>query len=180
MVSYGTIQAKQNSDTKKVNSTCIDWYLVTTYHYSNGSTYQTSEYVGTTCGGCDTPDYQSLCPGGDGGGGNDGEYTRYAYLNFTVDPQIPGNDSIRVRSFLDVVGTGSGTGGIFLGATMSGSQVLWKDPSYTYSQTGANASYVNTPSPLVTASFTGTIFTGVQSFNTGLTRTYTYPQAFTP
>lgn len=28
---------------------CIAWYLITTYYYSDGSTSQTSEYLGTTC-----------------------------------------------------------------------------------------------------------------------------------
>lgn len=75
MTSWGAITSKNLNNpnsSKAANSICIDWYLVTTYYYSDGSTYQTSEYVGQTCGDdCDNPGYQSLCPGGDGGGGSD-------------------------------------------------------------------------------------------------------------
>ena len=51
----------------KTNSVCIDWYLVTTYYYADGTSTQTSEYEGTTCDGCDNGMYESLCPN-DGGG----------------------------------------------------------------------------------------------------------------
>lgn len=52
------------------NATCIDWYLVTTYYDSNGNIVaQSSDYVGTTCDGCDNISYESLCSTGDGGGG---------------------------------------------------------------------------------------------------------------
>lgn len=70
LYSNGIIKTNEVNGTQKTNSTCIDWYLVTTYHYSDGSSYQTSEYVGTTCDGCDNLNYESLCPGGDGGGGS--------------------------------------------------------------------------------------------------------------
>ena len=46
----------------KTNSVCIDWYLVTTYYYADGTSTQTSEYEGTTCDGCDNGMYESLCP----------------------------------------------------------------------------------------------------------------------
>lgn len=52
---------------------CTDWYLVTTYYdeYYN-IIEQTSEYLGTTCVGCNDNNYETLCPGTGGGGGNDG------------------------------------------------------------------------------------------------------------
>ncbi len=65
--SFGYITTKENKS-KQTNLICIDWYLITTYHFSNGSSYQTSEYVGQTCSGCDTGSFQSLCEPGDGGG----------------------------------------------------------------------------------------------------------------
>jgi hypothetical protein len=51
---------------------CIDWYLVTTYYYSDGSSYSTEEYLGRTCEGCngDPTTYQDICP--DSGGGMEG------------------------------------------------------------------------------------------------------------
>jgi hypothetical protein len=63
----------QNISEKSVNGNCTDWYIVTTY-YSNGVLlYQESQYIGTTCEGCDDQNYQSICPdtgtGSDGGSG---------------------------------------------------------------------------------------------------------------
>lgn len=77
LYSFGLIQSKENKKGKsdmilRENATCIDWFLVTTYYYSDGTTSQTSEYVGRTCTGCDDPTIQSLCPEwGNGGGGED-------------------------------------------------------------------------------------------------------------
>lgn len=65
--STGIIRTKEQNNVQS-NATCIDWYLVTTYHLPDGSTYTTTEYVGTTCSGCNSPEYMSLCPPEDGGG----------------------------------------------------------------------------------------------------------------
>ncbi len=77
---FGLIQQKSklgdgNISTNGVTtlSTCTDWYLVTTYYYSDGTTSQTSDYVGTTCDGCGDTMNQSLCPDS-GGGGSTSEY----------------------------------------------------------------------------------------------------------
>ena len=61
-------QDKNNNNTKIVNSTCTDWYLVTTIYYADGTTSVTEEYVGSSCDGCDNSMYMSLCPS-DGGSG---------------------------------------------------------------------------------------------------------------
>lgn len=59
----------------RTNATCINWYLVTTYYDSYGNIVgQSSEYVGTTCDGCDNLSYQSLCSTGDGGSGTPAGY----------------------------------------------------------------------------------------------------------
>lgn len=53
---------------------CTAWYLITTYYYSDGSTSQTSEYLGTTCD-CEqntTRSSSTMCGGGDGGGSGGG------------------------------------------------------------------------------------------------------------
>lgn len=62
-----------NGPVANTASQCTDWYLVTTYHFEDGSSYQTSEYVGTTCGNCSIADpmNQSLvCDDGTGGSGS--------------------------------------------------------------------------------------------------------------
>lgn len=68
------ISNKKASNIIVTQSICIDWYLVTTYHYPDGSIDQTSVYIGTTCDDCGG-DYMSLCP--DGGGGSSGDNTTY-------------------------------------------------------------------------------------------------------
>ncbi len=68
IVSTGSILSNDQLGKSVTNSNCIEWYLITTYHYSDGSTHQTSQYVGTTCDDCNNGDYQSLCSSGEGGG----------------------------------------------------------------------------------------------------------------
>lgn len=78
--SYGEIKSKNTNQTKVSNiSECTDWYLNTTYYdeYYN-IIEQTSEYIGTTCTGCNSGEYGSPCPGAGGGGsggsgGNNGQ-----------------------------------------------------------------------------------------------------------
>jgi hypothetical protein len=41
------IEATGSKQTEAI--VCTEWYIVTTYHYADGSTYVTEEYVGTTC-----------------------------------------------------------------------------------------------------------------------------------
>lgn len=45
---------------------CIDWFLVTTYHYAGGATSTSEAYLGTTCGGCQSTRMQGRanCDGG--------------------------------------------------------------------------------------------------------------------
>lgn len=50
---------------KKVNA-CLAWYLVTTYFWSDGSTTETSQFVGTT--GCGGAQDETLLPTSEGGG----------------------------------------------------------------------------------------------------------------
>jgi hypothetical protein len=68
--SFGIIRPKADTAKQKRLALCIDWSIVTTYHFANGSSYTTTEYVGTTCD-CGDGSYMSLCPGGQGGGGED-------------------------------------------------------------------------------------------------------------
>ena len=74
---------------------CIDWFLVTTYYYADGTTYQTSEYVGTTCNNCaigDPMNESLLCDDGSGYGGSSGGNQEsinsfYSYIQKTVMPE---------------------------------------------------------------------------------------------
>ena len=78
--SYGIVKQKAIGE-NKLNSTikreansssCIDWYIVTTYYWNDGSTYTTEEFIGTTCDACVDNSLESICPdtGGGGGGGS--------------------------------------------------------------------------------------------------------------
>ena len=63
-------QGSAPTTTARLNTICIDWYLVTSYYLDGILVYQTREYVGQTCSDdCNNGLYQSLCPDGGGGGG---------------------------------------------------------------------------------------------------------------
>jgi hypothetical protein len=88
--SVGTImsgrEVRQDSR-KQVADGCTDWYLVTTYHYADGSSSTTEEYVGTTCD-CGDPTAESLCPddgGGDGSTSNDDDCIATQTSNFNQE-----------------------------------------------------------------------------------------------
>lgn len=67
--SNGRIHPKDKTDNVSTNSVCIDWYLTTTYYEDGVAVFQTDEYIGTTCDGCNDGSYESLCSDGSGGGG---------------------------------------------------------------------------------------------------------------
>jgi hypothetical protein len=74
LYSYSVMKPKtkvSNSSNREspMGSGCIDWYLITTITYSDGTTYTSEQYIGTTCGGC-APDPNNETEGcGTGGGG---------------------------------------------------------------------------------------------------------------
>lgn len=71
---------KNKIDEKKsLSNNCIDWYLITTYYYNDGSTYQTETYLGTTCN--NTQNDEQLNPDGQGGGVNTNTYAIEYDLN---------------------------------------------------------------------------------------------------
>ncbi|PZR24958.1 MAG: hypothetical protein DI535_20125 [Citrobacter freundii] len=91
-----------------VQSTCTDWYLVITEFYSDGSTYTTETYLGTTCfdplcqpsGVCN----EGLPPGDGGGGGPDPDpevqvSTNHTWLVYTdsvlVDWKVYSTDKFK-------------------------------------------------------------------------------------
>ncbi len=70
LYSTGIISPKQGSNIQST-AICIEWYLTSTYYFPDGSIYTTTEYVGTTCSGCNSPEYMSLCPPEEGGSGSE-------------------------------------------------------------------------------------------------------------
>ena len=70
--SHGLVRKddSQSGPTGRTN-TCTEWFLVTTYYYSDGTSYTVSEYLYTTCSGCN-PDQECDDPNdpyeGAGGG----------------------------------------------------------------------------------------------------------------
>jgi hypothetical protein len=72
LTSNGVAQAKPGSKSNQSGRTqgCIDWYLITTYHYAGGGTSTTEFYLTTTCdGGCQSIRMQgrTTCSGGGSG-----------------------------------------------------------------------------------------------------------------
>jgi hypothetical protein len=86
--------------------TCIDWYLVTTYYDEYGNiSYQTEEYVGQTCGECDNPMYESMCPdGGGSGGGNETDYEYESSYTWIWNVYSYNNGSTVIKSSETVKG----------------------------------------------------------------------------
>jgi hypothetical protein len=79
----GNVGANSVNPVRSDNANCTDWYLVTTFHYNDGSSATTSEFLGTTCIGCDlNPNVpMGLCDDGFGAGNNE----EYEY--FSVNDQ---------------------------------------------------------------------------------------------
>jgi hypothetical protein len=78
LYSLGNVQKDgiEKAGTQRVIESCTAWYLVTTYFFDDGTTFQTREYIGTTCTHtCDSTEYPNNCEaqseidGGGGGGG---------------------------------------------------------------------------------------------------------------
>jgi hypothetical protein len=153
------------NDYQVAQEVCIDWYWTV---YDEDGYIISETYAYTTCESS-----------GGGGGGNDGgdeDYGRIALKVFDANPGIPGNDSTKVRGSIYL----EGAYGLFRYAYWSGSQALWMERSWSYIETSNTATINNAqPSPRVTAGFTGAITTPNNvSYTFGLTRQYTYTQAF--
>ncbi|HZY80361.1 MAG TPA: hypothetical protein VFE50_12615 [Cyclobacteriaceae bacterium] len=66
----GVAQSRRSSKAHSASRSqgCIDWYLVTTYHYAGGGTSTSEQYLTTTCGGeCQTVRMQGRTQCGGGG-----------------------------------------------------------------------------------------------------------------
>ncbi len=71
IVNGAALPVMEDESRSKVNG-CTAWYLVVTYYYANGTTSQTSEYIGTTCDCFENSTRlgRMTCVGGEGGGGS--------------------------------------------------------------------------------------------------------------
>ncbi|GAA4331502.1 hypothetical protein GCM10023184_23430 [Flaviaesturariibacter amylovorans] len=99
---FAKLKAKEPTQTGRGQG-CIDWFMVTTVTYVDGSTSTSSQYVTTTCsgGGCSDPNMASVCPEGDGrssGGGGGGygvdyefEYLYHKGVNWVVGAPASGH-----------------------------------------------------------------------------------------
>lgn len=75
LIANGNINGSKDRATNGRTKGCIDWYLITTYYYSNGTKRTTEEYLFTTCDDeCNTTRVAGRikCGGGGGGGGTIG------------------------------------------------------------------------------------------------------------
>jgi hypothetical protein len=79
--SYGSIKTKDLASSR--TTSCIDWYLVTTYHWADGTTTQDEVYVGTTCDDCSESMMETICPD-TGSGPSAGNGDLYEYEEIMV------------------------------------------------------------------------------------------------
>jgi hypothetical protein len=120
--------------------------------------------------------------GGSEGGGSTGpdpdpEQSRTSYRFIEAFPQIPGNDTTKIRGIVEF----KAEFGNFTEANWTGSQGLWMDKNYKYTETSNIAVFRNTPTKLAKAGFTGNvIIVGKDTYSVGVTKEFTYAQAFTP
>lgn len=63
---------KSSSSNQKTDNSevCIEWFLITLTTYTDGTTSETKEYVGTTCHPCDDFTFINFCTPSGGGGGS--------------------------------------------------------------------------------------------------------------
>jgi hypothetical protein len=107
--SIAELRTKPGSDKQKTNG-CIEWYLVTTYHYSDGSSESYWQYVFTSCDceqvrNIDCRRFRINCGGGSGGGGDieyEEEYTASGTLENAVYwfAQVDGGGTLKTTQIL--------------------------------------------------------------------------------
>lgn len=165
---FSTTQNIKSDRVRTNSSQCIyiEWSIC---DYKNGMTFN-CEFIGTTTIGCN----EELEPPGDGGGENIG---RISMRFMTADPAIPGNDSTKVRGAIHF----EAQGGLFTVANWLDSKPYYIESSWSYVETGHTANYVNVPTRIANAGFTGTIYvSSTETYTVGILRTFTYDQAFMP
>jgi hypothetical protein len=78
LTASGIAQARSSNKANSSGRTqgCIDWFLVTTYHYAGGGSSTSEVYLGTTCGQCQSTRMHGRANCG-GGGYDAGGYGSY-------------------------------------------------------------------------------------------------------
>lgn len=85
LASIGVMKGKGQAVNAR-SGDCIDWYLVTTYFFPDGSSHTTEQYITTTCDGCySDPWAETECLPGDEGGTGDGSGGEVDYLVTSVN-----------------------------------------------------------------------------------------------
>lgn len=89
VLSFGIMKSKDKEPggSDRENQLCIDWYLITTYYYADGTTHTDEEFIGTSCYGSCLPG--ELCDELDptevgGNGGSDGIVDVSKAVNWVV------------------------------------------------------------------------------------------------
>lgn len=108
---------------------CIDWYLVTTYYYADGTTEQTEDYLYTTC---------ENSSGGGGGNGNEDEDLSLVETkpkDWIVEQSSYGFwFIISIEEFTAVKIPTRRDGGYFIRATHKRSDIVAVSPEYTWQE----------------------------------------------
>lgn len=142
LVSSGVLHAKRGSkETNGRTQTCIDWYLITTYRYANGSSSTSEQYIKTTCDGdCQTSRTAGVqCDGGTGSGG--GSY------NIVLPANGSNGDTYTVTE-----PNGKTTTWTFVGASNSWTITLVVLPEVVVQSDYANYSYLSSDGPALDGS----------------------------
>lgn len=149
---------------------CIDWYLVTTYFYEDGSTSQTEEYLYTTC---ETG----------GGGGSSGTENLYVESR-TKDWVVSSNTSLWVvmsSEKFEGVRTNETIGGHFTGASHVGSSIINSVPApfaFTWQQFAAATSLFNEYLAQCTISGKVTSSNGIDTYINPPVKNWAFSQIF--
>jgi hypothetical protein len=86
LASVGVIKKGNSSNTVLTETGCTDWYLITTYYYTDGTTSQTSVYLGRTCEGSGGGSYDCINTECLDPGNNSGALIEYEYA---VTREVP-------------------------------------------------------------------------------------------
>jgi hypothetical protein len=171
----GQTQVAFNS-TRTNSTTCVDWFLVTTEYYSDGTFNTYEEFLGTTCtnsGGCLPNEWCEPQPedsGGGGGGGGSNEVDYEYAKKRTVSWTVYSGPGLYVKSLETVEGKPNNepTRGTFTAVSHNSSHITgvlienwsWHESSSFATASGSTASFSVSGTLKYYYSPTGTIYNG--------------------
>ena len=103
---YGFLKKKDSQPQNQIQAEndCIDWYMVTTITYADGSTETTEEFLFTTCNGCPmNGQLESLCEAGNNWGASNPPSEEP--VTKQVDWRVGNSSSWYVKSYEKLNGT---------------------------------------------------------------------------